>query len=111
VPPAWAMGPVPRELLDRLPFRQYETLAGVYDSTDRLFHRLPLVGFEADNVFRAVTVGALNRLNRAWARAGRRPLRLGIHPHDLELKLAEDLGRMIEAGGRPLGYDSLAYGR
>ncbi|MCA1779518.1 MAG: polysaccharide deacetylase family protein [Xanthomonadaceae bacterium] len=108
VPPAWAMGPVSRELLDRLPFRQYETLAGVYHSTCRRFDYLPVVGFEADTAFRAVAVGALNRLNRIGARVGQRPLRLAIHPDDFELKLADDLVQMIEVGGRALGYGALA---
>jgi len=108
VPPAWAMGPIPRRLLDRLPFEFYETLAGVYSANDRLFHRLPMAGFEADTAFRAVTVGAFNRLNRAWARAGGRPLRLGIHPDDFELKLADDLQAMLETGGMTLSYAALA---
>lgn len=107
VPPAWAMGPIPRHILDRLPFDRYETLAGVYDANDRLFHRLPMVGFEADTALRAVAVRAFNRLNRAWALAGGRPLRLGIHPDDFELKLADDLQIMLEAGGMPLSYAAL----
>jgi len=107
VPPAWAMGPIPRTLLDRLPFDQFETLAGVYDVRSRCFHRLPLVGFEADTSFRAVTVRGSNRLNRVLARAAGRPLRLGIHPDDFELKLAGDLEAMVDAGGEPLSYSSL----
>lgn len=107
VPPAWAMGPVPRRLLDRLPFDQYETLAGVYDARSRRFHRLPMVGFEADTTFRAISVRAFNRLNRAWARASGIPLRLGIHPDDFELKLADDLEAMLRTGGEPVRYAAL----
>lgn len=107
VPPAWAMGPVPRRYLDRLPFDRFETLAGVYDARQRRFHRLPMAGFEADTAFRAVTVRGFNRLNRAWARASGRPLRLGIHPDDFELKLADDLEAMLKAGGQPVSYASL----
>jgi predicted deacetylase len=107
VPPAWAMGAVPRTLLNRLPFDQFETLAGVYDARSRRFHRLPLVGFEADTTFRAVTVRGFNLLGRGLARASRRPLRLGIHPDDFELRLADDLEAILQAGGRPLAYDSL----
>jgi len=106
VPPAWAMGPVPRRLLDRLPFDRFETLAGVYDARGRRFHRLPLVGFEADTAFRSVTVRGSNRVNRVLAQASGRPLRLGIHPDDFELKLAADLEAMIDAGGEPLSYSS-----
>jgi len=107
VPPAWAMGAVPRNLLDRLPFDQFETLAGVYDARSRRFLRLPLAGFEADTTFRAVTVRSFNRLNRSVAQASGRPLRLGIHPDDFELKLADELETMLEAGGESLGYSSL----
>lgn len=107
VPPAWAMGPVPRRLLDRMPFDRFETLAGVYDARRRRFHRLPLVGFEADTMFRGVTVRGFNRLNRVLARAAGRPLRLGIHPDDFELKLADDLEAMVAAGGECLSYEDL----
>lgn len=107
VPPAWAMGAVPRNTLDRLPFDLFETLAGVYDARSRRFHRLPLVGFEADTGLRAISVRSSNRLNRGLARASGRPLRLGIHPDDFELKLADDLEAMITAGGEPMGYASL----
>lgn len=108
VPPAWAMGPLPRRVLDRLPFDRYETLAGVYEVKDQRFYRLPMAGFEADTAFRAVTVRAFNRINRAWARAGGRPLRLGIHPGDFELGLAEDLRAMLAARGQPLSYTAFA---
>jgi hypothetical protein len=108
VPPAWAMGPVPRRMLDGLPFARYETLGGIYESATRRFQWLPMVGFEADTRFRAVTVGLFNACNRAVAGATERPLRLGIHPDDFDLALADDLARMIAAGGRPLGYASAA---
>ena len=107
VPPAWAMGPIPRTLLDRLPFDQFETLAGVYDARIRKFHRLPLAGFEADTPFRAVSVRDSNLLNRGLARTSRRPLRLGIHPDDFELRLADDLEAMIAAGGECVSYTDL----
>ena len=35
VPPAWAMGPIGKDDLDRLPFGRYETLAGIYRSASR----------------------------------------------------------------------------
>ena len=107
VPPAWAMGPVPRPLLDRLPFERYETMAGVYDSVEGVFYRLPMAGFEADTGFRAVTVHGFNRINLAWARASGRPLRLGIHPDDFELRLADDLEAMLRTGGEPVSYAAL----
>ncbi|MBY6205003.1 polysaccharide deacetylase family protein [Halomonas denitrificans] len=108
VPPAWAMGPVPRTLLRRLPFDVYETTGGVYDATADRFLRLPMAGFETDTAFRAAVVRPFNALNRFWARRSGRPLRLGIHPDDFELRLADDLEAMIAAGGECLSYRELA---
>jgi len=108
VPPAWAMGAIPRHLLDRLPFRFHETLGGVYDVRARRFRRLPMAGFEADTALRAAFVRPFNGLNRVLARSTGAPLRLGIHPHDDELKLASDLETWIRRGGTPLAYTALA---
>ncbi len=107
VPPAWAMGRVPRQFLDRLPFRFYETLRGVYCATNRRFLSLPLAGFEADTWMRATFIRRFNGLNRVLANLSQRPLRLGIHPFDLELKTAIDLAAWIEHGGQAMGYDQL----
>lgn len=107
VPPAWAMGPVPRSLLMRLPFELYETTGGVYDCRHDRYHRLPMVGFETDTRFRAAVVRPFNGVNRAWARWTARPLRLGIHPDDFDLRLADDLEAMIDAGGECLSYTEL----
>ena len=108
VPPAWAMGDVLRRQLDDLPFDQFETLAGVYDSRRRKFTRLPMLGYEADTAFRAFGVRAWNSLNFAWASLMRRPIRLGIHPHDFSLKLAHDLERVLIYPGECLCYDQIA---
>lgn len=107
VPPAWAMGPVRRDTLDRLPFARYETLTGVYDAPSGRFRRSPMIGFEADTGFRAASCRAWNALNARIA--GRnRPLRVALHPYDLELRLADDLRRFIAAGGTALGYGVFA---
>ena len=107
VPPAWAMGPVPRSLLKRLPFDLYETTGGVYDSRSDRYHRLPMAGFETDTAFRAAVVRPFNALNRSWARRSDKPLRFGIHPDDFELRLADDLEAMVSAGGECLSYRAL----
>ncbi|MEE4638998.1 MAG: polysaccharide deacetylase family protein [Wenzhouxiangella sp.] len=107
VPPAWAMGPIPHSLLDRLPFDFHETLSGVYDARRKQFHRLPMAGFETDTALRASFVAGFNSLNRTWARSGGRPLRLGIHPFDFDLRLADSLKGWIDEGGRALGYSGL----
>jgi len=108
VPPAWAMGPVPRAFLKRLPFDLYETTGGVFDAGADRYHRLPMAGFETDTAFRAAVVRPFNALNRSWSRSSKKPLRLGIHPDDFELRLADDLEAMIAAGGECLSYRALA---
>ena len=104
VPPAWAMGALSFQDLDKLPFARYEVLGGVYDAPSRRFRRSPMIGFEADTTFRAISCRTWNRLN-LLAAGSKRPIRLAIHPGDFELRLADDLARLIEAGGEPLSYD------
>ncbi|MDH3588468.1 MAG: polysaccharide deacetylase family protein [Gammaproteobacteria bacterium] len=94
VPPAWAMGDISRDRLRELPFHQYETLAGVYDSRTDRFQRIPLVGFEADTRFRALFLRLSNALNRAAARVSGQ-LRVAIHPRDLQLNLRADLDKAM----------------
>jgi predicted deacetylase len=106
VPPAWAMGPVTRAALSQLPFDRYETLAGIYDSSTRRFTASPMVGFETDTWLRALPVRAWNAVNQAWA-GQRKPLRVAIHPQDFSLKLADDLERLISAGGTAISYRQL----
>ncbi|MEY6431936.1 polysaccharide deacetylase family protein [Thioalkalicoccus limnaeus] len=97
VPPAWAMGRIPRARLANLPFRYYELLTGVYDAAVDRFDRLPLLGYEADNAARARTLRLTNGLIRFLA--GDRPIRLAIHPFDLDLRLANDLWRDVDRYG------------
>lgn len=111
VPPAWAMGPVPRSELDALPFRYYETLTGVYDSEIGRFIPLPLTGYEADTHFRAWVLRGVNGLNRMLAQATGWPLRISIHPFDLTYHLAEDLHRLLQGPQRYLGYGELPGAR
>ncbi len=107
VPPAWALGPIPNGMLIDTPFRLYETLTGVLDARTQSFTRSPMIGFEADTAFRAVSVRCWNWLNLAIA--GRRsPVRLSIHPNDLSLKLADNLKRLVNAGGTNLSYETFA---
>ena len=106
VPPAWAMGPMPRKELRKLPYRQYETLAGVFNVDEMQFRRTAMVGFEADTAFRAASCRLWNALNRRVA-GEHRPLRVAIHPDDFELRLGADLERLLDAGGTALGYREL----
>ncbi|HSM30489.1 MAG TPA: polysaccharide deacetylase family protein [Woeseiaceae bacterium] len=108
VPPAWAMGPIGRDDLDRLPFRRYETLAGIYDSGTGNFRRTAMIGFEADTPFRALSCRVWNRWNLRAAGTSK-PIRVAIHPRDLRLLLAEDLRRFLESGGEALSYQDIDF--
>ena len=96
VPPAWALGRLSRADLSELPFRYYETLTGIHDVRADAFRLLPLVGYLADTRARATSLRALNAFNRAAAVLMRRPLRLSVHPPDLQLHLMTDLVRMLD---------------
>lgn len=95
------MGGLSRETLARLPFRYYEYLSGVYDSLARRWHRLPLLGYEADTPWRVLPLRLWNRLSRILAyKTG--VIRIAIHPFDWKLRLARDLLLQLET--RPPCY-------
>ena len=110
VPPAWALGGVSREALARLPFQAYEVLTGVYHAPRDEFIRLPLCGYEADTPWRAVFLSSFNGVNRALARVASRPVRLAIHPHDPDLRLAASLKRTV-AMYQAIDYEELFAAR
>lgn len=114
VPPAWAMGKVSFEQLrDGCPFPLYERFDGVVvaeasvSPTSQL-QRLPLLGYEADSALRAPILRAWNHWNRHRSVRTGRPIRIGIHPYDIELGLARDLERDLAGPTEPIDYDSLA---
>jgi len=108
VPPAWAMGPLTMTDLKQSPFRVVETLQGMVHVGTGQWRRLPVVGFEADTVWRAALLTALNRL--AWLCAGRnRPLRIAIHPSDFQLRLASTLPAFL-AGVKSVSWEALWRG-
>lgn len=92
VPPAWAMGDIERSALAELPFLRYELFSGILSAQTGRLHPMPLLGYEADTALRAPLLRLWNRLNRHRAR-NNGWLRIGIHPRDLDLRLAEDLRR------------------
>jgi predicted deacetylase len=100
VPPAWAMGSIFRGQLRTLPFRYFEYFSGVYDGKTGRFYHLPLVGYEADRPWRVALLRLWNRINLALARhIGL--LRIAIHPHDLHMRLSNQLIRVL---GLPLHW-------
>lgn len=96
VPPAWAMGKLNRDDFKALPFRYYENTRGLYDSEKGCSRRLPLAGFEADTWLRANFLRPWNNLNR-WFASSAKPLRISLHPYDLDYRLSQQLRSFIES--------------
>ena len=100
VPPAWAMGSLRISDLSSLPFRWYEVLRGFVEGRTGRIRGLPLVGFEADTTFRRVGLRIWNRMNVSLGRRLKVPVRISIHPGDLDLLLRADLERIVAAPWR-----------
>lgn len=108
VPPAWAMGAIPAQRLTQdSPFRLYERFDAVIDLSTGQRRRLPLLGYEADNRLRAPVLRLWNTWNRRRAVRSELPLRIGIHPRDLDLGIADDLLRDLQRSSTPISYDAL----
>jgi hypothetical protein len=107
VPPAWVMGAVLRSDLSTLPYRLYETLSGIFDAENEQFLPLPLCGFEADTVFRKHLLRCLNAINLWWAGNRLVPVRVAIHPFDLQLRLCHDLLARLSGTLHPIGYGQI----
>jgi predicted deacetylase len=95
VPPAWALGPVARPLLQTLDLRWVESTRGFLHLQSGQYKVLPLVGYEADTAGRATFLRLWNRFQVEIARRSGRPLRISVHPHDLQLRLAGSLQRLL----------------
>ncbi|TWU65042.1 hypothetical protein V7x_05860 [Crateriforma conspicua] len=108
VPPAWALGDLPKDRWGEVPFDWIETLAGLASMRDRRVAELPLVGFEADTILRKWSVRAFNAFGLAVRRWGCRPLRISIHPRDHQLKLADHLEFVLAKGWNDLSYSQVA---
>jgi predicted deacetylase len=104
VPPAWALGPINQTDLAEVPFQLIETTRGLIyparkagpENKDSRFQKLPLTGYEADTALREFF---LRRWNAAQAKTARRknlPLRISIHPDDLDLRIADQIGQQIK---------------
>ena len=107
VPPAWALGSLPRNQLAELPFRQVELLSGVIASGNNRMRRLPLTGYEADTAWRAFSLGKWNQWNLRRARSSGKPLRIGIHPFDEEYRLRDQMYGQVQACEQFINYDEL----
>jgi predicted deacetylase len=90
VPPAWAQGCLNAKQWQALPFLQLETLSAVNDVQQQQRWPLPLTGYEADTPWRAWFLTRFNQWNKHQARKTGRPLRIGLHPFDLQYRLAQN---------------------
>jgi len=104
VPPAWALGRVPARAARELPYTRIEVLRGVLAPRSGRFEVLPLVGFEADTWARAQWLRGWNRGQLALGRATGRPVRIGIHPQDFELRLGQELRALLQRPFRFVDY-------
>ncbi|WP_201744994.1 polysaccharide deacetylase family protein [Aidingimonas lacisalsi] len=105
VPPAWALGAIPKTKLQTQPYRRIEVTRGLLDPQSGRLDSLPLVGFEADTAWRERVLRQWNRTQVWQARRRNRPLRIGIHPYDPELRLAEDMQRLLAGDWQSRRYD------
>ena len=103
VPPAWALGKADLSVYGNAGFRLVERLEGIYDLATGRMHRIPAIGFEAINAPRALALRMSNAANRQAARLSG-VLRLGLHPGDLQLHLADDARAAIRAVEGALCY-------
>ncbi len=95
VPPAWALGRLPLSRLSEQPFAAVEMLQGVYSVKAQQWQMRALLGYEAGNGLQAMALRVSNAINRKRARhAG---LRIGLHPNDAALPLADALWRDLAA--------------
>lgn len=100
VPPAWALGPLRKAEMAQLPYRLIETTRGLIHlkaSTHTSFQKLPLTGYEADTPFRECFLRRWNASQARTARKKKLPLRISIHPDDLDLRVADQMEDQILA--------------
>ncbi|RZO86085.1 MAG: DUF2334 domain-containing protein [Oceanococcus sp.] len=101
VPPAWALGQIAFAELKSTGYRRVEITRGeLCVDQGRLEHQA-LLGFEADTSLREHALRAWNRTQLALAQVGHLPLRIAIHPQDLQLRLGKDLRALMAQIGAP----------
>lgn len=109
VPPAWAIGDLRIEDMQQLAFRLIESQSGLIRTQSPQKTLLPLVGYEADNGTRRRALRAFNWVNRKVAELTRRPLRISLHPYDLDLGLRSDIDRLLKTSLHPMFYHEVEF--
>jgi len=99
VPPAWALGSLKAEDLLQTPFSVLETQFGLrYRRSQTLSETayLPLSGYEADTPLRESFLRTWNSVQLKISVLRTLPLRISIHPFDLELRIADQLSKHLQ---------------
>lgn len=99
VPPAWALGAISKADLAKVPYTRIETTRGfIFPQKEGGGPKvsLPLTGFEADTMLRAAFLRQWNTAQIKRAQNTKTPLRISIHPNDLELKLRDQMESLFE---------------
>ncbi len=115
VPPAWALGFIKKKHLVEAPYRMIETTRGIIHLDGGTCSRtsapgqiirqkFPLTGFEADTFLREAFLRRWNRMQTKKALRSRKPLRISIHPDDLQLGLADQMEELLRMNWEYLAY-------
>ena len=111
VPPAWALGSIHRKTLSKTLFKQIEVTRGLIHlapNKQAKLQRLPLTGYEADSPFRVRFLKKWNQFQQHRAQVQSLPLRISIHPHDLDLPIADQLEQQLKNVQTFIKYSDLA---
>ena len=92
VPPAWALGKITKQDLDRLAFTHYECTTGMVHNKKYCF--LPLLGFKEKTYIGAMLRRFFNSLNYFMAYFTG-SIRIAIHPKDFTLYLKKDIEKYL----------------
>lgn len=104
VPPSWAIGKLNKKDFNNSNFSMFETLKGIYFNNN--FLSLPLLGYEVDTTLRKIAVLFSNFLNKKISTIFKKPIRLSIHPNDLELLLAKNLLKDLNSKSTFWSYEN-----
>lgn len=110
VPPAWALGTICSEHLAQLPYSQVETTRGILQFSPEGIYKMqlmPVSGYEADTILRATFLRSWNAYQAISSKVTKRPLRISIHPNDLNLRLKDQLDLQIGSVEEFIRYDAL----
>jgi predicted deacetylase len=110
-PPGWLASPGTRQALAALGFRYWTSQLAVHDLRERSARRMPALSHRPGGSGERTGARLMVAASRGFSRAGL-PFRIALHPADLGrpgLRAAAlaAIEIALDAGGRPLTYESL----